>query len=351
MMMPNYMQIRGIARGARRHRACRGRWSRRRRRMRAGADLEALEALVSPATKLIVDLQSEQSDRRAADAERGRTRSAGSPAGVGAGCVRRDLSRRGTRQRRDADIWGRYDRALVTSGLSKAYGLPGLRIGWVVGPPALVEDTVGRPRLHVDRARRAERPARAGRAGAAATASSRGPAASSRRTTRWSKMDRKAGTGSDPRRRRRPARSCFVRYRQPINSTALVERLRDEKSVLLVPGDHFDMDGYLRIGFGNHPAYVASALELVGERAGRPRVIAPMRARPRAHRVRQRRAAVRHAARGAARTADRAMTGSTAASSGSRRGATAERSTGTASTARSVQDIGPGQSAARRSPP
>jgi aspartate/methionine/tyrosine aminotransferase len=56
----------------------------------------------------------------------------------------------------------------------------------------------------------------------------------------------------------------FVRYRHAINSTVLVERLRDEHSVLLVPGDHFDMDGYLRIGFGNHPAYVASALELVG---------------------------------------------------------------------------------------
>ena len=30
-----------------------------------------------------------------------------------------------------ATAWGRYERVLVTSGLSKAYGLPGLRTGWL----------------------------------------------------------------------------------------------------------------------------------------------------------------------------------------------------------------------------
>ena len=57
----------------------------------------------------------------------------------------------------------------------------------------------------------------------------------------------------------------FVRYQHRINSTALVERLRTEKSVLLVPGDHFEMDGYFRIGFGNHPGHVTAALDLIGE--------------------------------------------------------------------------------------
>ena len=36
-------------------------------------------------------------------------------------------------------IWGRTDRAIVTCGLSKAYGLPGLRIGWVAAPPPVAE--------------------------------------------------------------------------------------------------------------------------------------------------------------------------------------------------------------------
>ena len=32
------------------------------------------------------------------------------------------------------------DRVVVTNGLSKAYGIPGIRIGWIVGPPALVQE-------------------------------------------------------------------------------------------------------------------------------------------------------------------------------------------------------------------
>ena len=48
----------------------------------------------------------------------------------------------------------------------------------------------------------------------------------------------------------------FVRHNYPDRSSELTERLRDERSVLLVPGDFFDMDGYLRIGFGSDPAYL-----------------------------------------------------------------------------------------------
>jgi hypothetical protein len=50
-----------------------------------------------------------------------------------------------------------------------------------------------------------------------------------------------------------------------VPSSELVARLRDERSVLVVPGDFFDMDGYLRIGFGSDPAHLESALSLIGE--------------------------------------------------------------------------------------
>jgi aspartate/methionine/tyrosine aminotransferase len=39
-----------------------------------------------------------------------------------------------------------------------------------------------------------------------------------------------------------------------------MERLRDEQSVLVVPGDQFGMDGYLRIGLGNEPGELKAGL-------------------------------------------------------------------------------------------
>ncbi len=36
-------------------------------------------------------------------------------------------------------FWGRYNKVVITSGLSKAFAMPGLRLGWVVAPPKVIE--------------------------------------------------------------------------------------------------------------------------------------------------------------------------------------------------------------------
>jgi aspartate/methionine/tyrosine aminotransferase len=56
---------------------------------------------------------------------------------------------------------------------------------------------------------------------------------------------------------------AYVRYDLPINSTVLMDRLLKEKSVLVVPGDHFGMDSFLRIGYGAPPGHLKQALEHV----------------------------------------------------------------------------------------
>jgi aspartate/methionine/tyrosine aminotransferase len=51
-------------------------------------------------------------------------------------------------------------------------------------------------------------------------------------------------------------------YSFDVNSTKLVERIRDEQSVLLVAGDWYGMDKYLRFGYGAKREHLIKALEL-----------------------------------------------------------------------------------------
>jgi aspartate/methionine/tyrosine aminotransferase len=161
-----------------------------------------------------------------------------------------------------ASMWGRYERVIVTSGLSKAYGLPGLRIGWIAGPPAFVESTWSyhdyttiAPGALSDRLARvalsaARRPALLQRTRAIVRAN--WPLIDA-----WLRAHEPAFSWIPPE----AGAIVYVRYNYPINSTELVTRLRDEKSVLIVPGDHFGMDGYLRLGFGERPDYLTQGLE------------------------------------------------------------------------------------------
>ena len=130
-------------------------------------------------------------------------------------------------------VWGRYERVIVTSGLSKAFALPGLRIGWVVAPPALIDELWGihdyttiAPGAINDRlARIALAPQRR----ELLLARTRGILRTNYPTLkRW--IERRAATLTHV-----PPEAgaiAFVRYSHRIGSTALVERIRDEQSVL-----------------------------------------------------------------------------------------------------------------------
>ena len=58
---------------------------------------------------------------------------------------------------------------------------------------------------------------------------------------------------------------CYLRYALDINSSDLAERLLKQKSTLIVPGDHFGMDGYVRIGMGDAKSYVSGGLRRIDE--------------------------------------------------------------------------------------
>ena len=168
---------------------------------------------------------------------------------------------------RTPSLWGRYDRVLVTGSLSKAYGLPGLRIGWLVGPEAEIErlwgykdyTTIGPSALSDHLAAAALEP------GALAVILDR-----TRRIVRANLDVMEAWVGgSEGRLTWRPPDAGaigFVGYSADVGSSELAERLRAEDGVLVVPGDQFGLDGYLRVGFGIERGPLEAALGLVSAR-------------------------------------------------------------------------------------
>jgi aspartate/methionine/tyrosine aminotransferase len=156
--------------------------------------------------------------------------------------------------------FGTWERTLVVNGLSKAYGLPGLRIGWIVSPPELTTPLLERHDY---------------------TVIGPGPVADYLAQCAVRHRERIFARTRDILRTNYPVLAewlasfgdtftwtppdcgaiCFVRYHTGPPSLDLVERVRAEQDILLVPGDHFRMPGWLRLGYGNPPAQLEDALE------------------------------------------------------------------------------------------
>jgi aspartate/methionine/tyrosine aminotransferase len=161
-----------------------------------------------------------------------------------------------------ASFWGSYDRLLCVAGLSKAYGLPGLRIGWLVGPAPIVADawarhdytTIGPSGASDHLATLALQPAVRERLLARTRAILREnyPV-----LEQWLKSFGPSFSWVPPH----AGAICWVRYHSRVDGETLVERVRAGQSVLLVPGEHFGMPGYLRFGFGNEVPELRAALE------------------------------------------------------------------------------------------
>jgi aspartate/methionine/tyrosine aminotransferase len=165
-----------------------------------------------------------------------------------------------------SSFWGRYDKVLAMNSLSKAYGLPGLRIGWVVCPVDTVDDIWARHEyVTITGTMLSDK--------LAAIALSPGVRPRLLQRTRdyirrgypildaWLEGHEGIFTVVPPE----AAAIAYVRYHLDVNSTELVERLIKEKSVFIVPGDHFGMDRYLRISYGLPEEYLEGGLDRIHE--------------------------------------------------------------------------------------
>jgi len=142
-----------------------------------------------------------------------------------------------------------YDQGVAIGGMSKAFALAGLRLGWIIAPPQVREQvmihrdyttiSVGMIDDHL-----------------AAVALERREAilARNRAIVRANLPLLDAFVAETPQVRWvRPAGGnvALLDYGRPIPSEILCRRLLEDTGVLVVPGSCFDMEGTIRVGFGN----------------------------------------------------------------------------------------------------
>lgn len=157
-----------------------------------------------------------------------------------------------------------YERAVSMGTLSKAYGLPGLRVGWCVAPPAVLEGMVHlrdyltlhlsplvelvaeRAVTHGDRivALRAAQ-ARANRA----------------RVDAWIAVQEGRVSWTLP-----AGGVCGFPHLHGVDDVeAFCQALAEERGVLLVPGTCFGIPGHVRLGFGRGADELERGLDRLGE--------------------------------------------------------------------------------------
>lgn len=263
VMLPNYMQIWGIAKN---HGYAMKTFDLREDKDWS-PDLDQLDAVASERTKLIAVcnpnnptgyiMSTAEMERIVAIADR-----------CGA-WILADEVYRGAERLVDVDspsFYGMYDKVLAIGSMSKAYGLPGLRMGWVAGPEDILDEIWARHEYLAISATMLSNKL-------ATIALS--PEVRPRLLQRTRDYIRKgypvlkqwmdSHTGMFSITPPQAAAIAFVRYHLDVNSTLLMERLLKEKSVLIVPGDHFGRDNYLRISYGLPHDYLTGALDRIHE--------------------------------------------------------------------------------------
>jgi aspartate/methionine/tyrosine aminotransferase len=166
---------------------------------------------------------------------------------------------------RTKSFWGMGDRVIVTSGLSKAYGIPGVRIGWIVGPTELVADcwsqhdyiTIGPNKMSDRIARVAVEAKNRERCYARTGEILRHNLPIARE---WVKSFGGRLTWTEPA----AGAIGLMKYASDTPSLAIAERVRVNQSTLIVPGIHVGLEGHLRIWLGGREEFLREGFRRIG---------------------------------------------------------------------------------------
>jgi aspartate/methionine/tyrosine aminotransferase len=165
---------------------------------------------------------------------------------------------------RTRSFWGASERVLVTSGLSKAYGIPGVRIGWLVGPRSVVGEcwaqhdylTIGPNKMSDQIARIAVEASNRERCYARTRQILRNNLPIARE---WIRGFNGRLTWREPA----AGAIALVNYSAGVPSVDIAERVRTRQSTLIVPGSHVGLEGYLRIWLGGREEFLREGLRRI----------------------------------------------------------------------------------------
>ena len=173
---------------------------------------------------------------------------------------------RGTDQQGDGftvSVADLYEKGISTASMSKSFSLAGLRLGWIVGPEALLEHiAIHRDYNTISVGLLDEHFA------AIALENREAILARSRAITRENLAVLDAWVAKEPLIsyiKPQSATVALLKYDLPMGSREFCVKLLESKGVMFTPGSVMDMEGYVRIGFANNPQVLAAGLAKVSE--------------------------------------------------------------------------------------
>jgi len=262
LMVPNYMQMSGIARSF----GVTVKPFHLREELNWGPDLEELKGLITPRTKMI-SVCNPNNPTGAVLSEEGMKEIVRLAKEADAWIYSDEVYRGAELDGKEIpSFFGLYDKVIACCGLSKSYAFPGLRIGWLVGPKKAIEQcwachdytSISSGMLSNHVAALVLQPDRRMKV---LNRNRKILKENLSALQEWTDKHGDLFSFIPPR----AGGIAFLKYSMNINSSELMTKLREEKSVFIVAGDLFGMDHYLRIGFGAEKDYLLKGLSLFDE--------------------------------------------------------------------------------------
>lgn len=160
-------------------------------------------------------------------------------------------------------FWGEYNKVLVTGGLAKSYGLPGLRMGWLIGSA----DTIDTAWSYHDYTTISTNMLSQKIAAWVLDPPVRKKIIKRNRSLlrdnlqvviEWVASHRDTFFMIPPT----AGAIAYIHHTLDISSKELCDQLREQKSVFVLNGECFNMDGFIRLGLGSEKSFLIKGLEL-----------------------------------------------------------------------------------------